>query len=154
VVAHADDDQPRDLGQRQRHQREVVADDLEAEARIADDQGHHQRDHQRHHRADPGRNAKEVPQQHHRVGADAKEGPVTEAHQAQAAHDRPAGVDERPQQRHHHQVQRIVADAGERNGERQRQQDQSEVSHDQRRFDRSPSGFQNMVMMKNTKAIT
>ncbi|MCX7273094.1 MAG: hypothetical protein NTV19_07875 [Burkholderiales bacterium] len=154
VVAQADDDQPGDLGERQGHQREIVADNLEAEARIADHEGHHQRDDERHHRADPGRDAVEIPQQHHGVGADAQEGAVAEAHQTQATHDRPAGVDERPQQGHHHQVQRIVAHAGERHDERQGQQTQSQIAHVHRRFDRSPSGFQNMVMMKNTKAIT
>ena len=36
---------------------------------------------------------------------------MAEAHHAQPPHDRPAGVDVAPQQRHDHQVQRVVAQA-------------------------------------------
>ena len=52
--------------------------------------------HERDQGADPGREAEMVPEHHHRVGADADEGAVAEADQAEAPHQRPARVDEAP----------------------------------------------------------
>jgi uncharacterized protein YbcC (UPF0753/DUF2309 family) len=99
----------------------------------------------------------------HACGADAQERAVAEADQAQPPHDRPTGVDGGPQQRHHHQVQRVVAQAQLRRDDQGRQQPTSQQAHrrgagwqcraHERRASR-PSGFQNITMMKNTKAIT
>jgi hypothetical protein len=153
LVAQRDDDEAGDFRERERHQREIVADDLEAKARKADDQRDGDRRQDPGERAEPGRNAEVVPQHHHRVGADAEERAVPEAHHAQAPHDGPARIHIRPQQAHDDQVQRIVADAVERHRRQRRERQQGERLH--RCFPpRMPCGRQNITAMKNTKAIT
>ena len=57
-----------------------------------------------------------VPQQRRDIGADAHEAAMAERHQAEAAHDRPRGVGERPDQDQHQDVQviGIAIDEGQR----------------------------------------
>ena len=124
VVAQADDAQPHELGERQRQQREIVPDDAQVEARIADQQRDHDRHHDRDRNADPRRDAGVVPQQHHHVGADAGERAVAERGQPEAAHQRPAGVDERPDQDLDQQMQIVFLRRREHEAHRERQQQQ------------------------------
>ena len=57
--------------------------------------------------AEPGREAVIVPQQRRHIGADAHEGAVAERDEAEAAHQRPGGVDEGPEQDLDQQMQEI-----------------------------------------------
>ena len=54
---------------------------------------------------------------------------MAEAHHAQAPHDRPAGVHVAPQQAHDHQVQRVVADAEQRQRGKRERDEQCAPSH-------------------------
>ena len=122
VVAGRGDDLQHDAGQRQRHQHEIMPGDAEAETGI----GHHERQHARrqhaHGNADPWRHAEMVPQQRRHIGADAHEAAMPERHQAEAAHDRPRGIGERPDQDQHQDVQMIgiAIDKGQRDQRRDR----------------------------------
>ncbi len=150
LVAQRDDDQARDLGEREGDEREVMADDLEAEARVADRERGERGGAERGERAQPRREAEMVPEHHHAVGADAHEGAVPEADEPHPPHQRPARVDVAPEEHEDEQVQRVVADAEERHG--------GEGRHDRREGPhlppRIPCGRQNMTAMKKTNAMT
>ncbi len=104
-----------------------MADDLEAKARVADEDGDQRRHAECERNAEPGRQPVVVPAHHHDVGADAQKRAVAEAHQPEAPHHRPAGVHEGPEQRHDEQVQRVVAHAGERRRREQRKADPAQA---------------------------
>jgi hypothetical protein len=93
-----------------------MPDDAEAEAGIADqhrdDPGEHHGDRD----ADPGRQAGIVPQQRHRIGANAEKGAMAKRHQPEPAHQRPARIDEAPDQDGDQQMQIVIAQPEERDG--------------------------------------
>ena len=108
-VARRDERQQHDLAQRQRDQREIMADDAQAETRIAD----HQRQQPRRapspsRDAEPWRDAVEIPQQRRHIGADAQKRAVAERDQAEPAHHRPGRVDKAPDQDLDRDVQEVV----------------------------------------------
>src|SRR5215470_9909888 len=157
-VALGDDEEADDLPHGQCHQREVVADDAEAETGDAE----HDRDHDRRghgeHRADPGRERVEVPQQRRRVRAHPEEGAVAERYEAEAAHEGPGLADEGPDEDLDGHVQHVLPHAahGHGGGGQQEEQDGPRQSpaacHS--RLARMPPGRTNIMTMKMTKAMT
>ena len=121
VVARRGDDLQHDARQRQRHQHEIMPGDAEAKTGIGDhDSASTPAADHADGNADPWRHAEMVPQQRRDIGADAHEAAMAERHQAEAAHDRPRGVGERPDQDQHQDVQMIgiAIDEGQRDQRR------------------------------------
>src|SRR5262249_21260795 len=157
-VALGDDEQPDDLAHRQRHEAEIMTDDPEARARIRHDQGEGRRRRHRHERAEPGRQAIEVPEQRRRVGADAEKRAVAERDEAEAAHQRPGPTDERPDEDLDDHVEHVLPHAAHGNEGRSHQTEQNRGGHgaaDHRsRRARMPPGRMNIITMKSANAIT
>src|SRR5207247_1261487 len=150
--------QAEDLAPRQRHQGEVVADDPEARARIGHDQGEDHRRRHRHERAEPGRQAIEIPEQRRRVGADAEEGAMAERDEAEAAHQRPGASDERPDEDLDDDVQHVLPHAAHGDEgcghEREQDGDGGGAADHRSRLARMPPGRMNIITMKRANAIT
>ncbi len=88
-VARGDDDQKHDLAECQGDEGEIVADDTEAEAGIADYQRQQRGEHDAERDAEPGRYLPVIPQQRRDIGADAEKGAVAERDEAEFPHQRP-----------------------------------------------------------------
>src|SRR6266851_5741380 len=132
-----------------------MAGDAEAKARISHDKREHPcRQHARGN-ADPWRDAEMVPQQRRDIGADAHEAAMPERHQAEAAHDRPRGIGERPDQDQHQDVQVIgvAIDEGQRN-QRRYSGCPGRGSRVHERLASRPAGRMNIMTMKKAKAST
>src|SRR5438477_109391 len=137
---------------------EVVTDDREARARVSDHDGEDGGEGHGDEGAEPRRQPEEVPEQGRRVGAEPKEGAVTEGDEAEAAHQRPRPADERPDEDLDQHVQHVLAHAVHRH-ERHRHHDREQHAPDQTtrahaRLPRMPPGRAKIMTMKNTKAIT
>ena len=124
-VARRDDRQQRDLAQRQRDEREVMADDAQAKARIADDEREKHGDEDADRDAEPGRKAGIVPQQGRDIGADTEKRAMAERDEAEFPHERPGRVDEAPKQDLDRDVEHVIA-------RRERHERQEERRDDER----------------------
>ena len=121
VVAQADDAEPHEFGERQREQPEIVPGDAEAEAGVADQHANDRRHEHGDRNAEPWRNTGNVPEHDCNVGPNAGEGAVPQRRQPEAAHQRPAGVDEGPQEDLDQQMQIVLLGRAEKDTHHQRQ---------------------------------
>ena len=155
VVARRGDDLQHDARQRQRHQHEIMPGDAKAETGIGDHQRQCARRHHADGNADPWRYAEMIPQQRRDIGADAHEAAMAERHQAEAAHDRPRGVGERPDQDQHQDVQviGIAIDEGQRD-QRGKANGPGGVTGIHERLANRPAGRMNIMTMKKANAST
>ena len=129
--------------------------DAKAEAGIGDDQRKDTRTNQAQGNADPWRDAQMVPEQRGDVSADAHEATMAERDQAEAAHDRPRGVGERPDQDQHQDVQMIGVAIDEGQRDQRRNSDRpGNLSRIHERLANSPAGRMNIMTMKKAKAST
>jgi hypothetical protein len=155
LVAERDDHQSCHLGERKRHEREVMPGDPEAKARVTDQHRDDDCERDAERDADPRRHAEVVPQHRDHVGADPHERAVAERDEPEAPHQRPAGVDEAPEQDHDQEVQRVLAEAGDRYRGQDRDRDDPGCRTRHHCFPpSSPWGRTNIMTMKNTNAMT
>ncbi len=124
-------------------------------AGIGDDERQYPRRHHADGNADPRRHAEMVPQQRGDIGADAHEAAMAERHQAEAAHDRPRGIGERPDQDQHQDVQviGIAIDEGQRD-QRCEANAPGGMAGIHERLARRPAGRMNIMTMKKANAST
>src|SRR3954447_23260476 len=95
--------------------------DAQMEAGIADEQRHHDRNNDGNRDAKPRRQAHIIPQENAAIAADSGESAVAERGEAETAHDRPAGINERPNENLDQQVKIVPFRAAEEKADDERQ---------------------------------